>query len=153
MKIYLKNNKTNKLVWFYFLCLNESINLSCLMQCSSIQGSVVGAVKINLILVLLYANVDRFSVYHMRNVCMYVCPLAMQFSLKRPLGWFSLIIIMLFRFKAAHGIRHKLSQAEERGTDCTDYPSLTRSFHFRKGFPLLTFIGSNNLLDLIINIH
>ena len=50
-----------------------------------------------------------------------------------------IIIIMLFRFKAAHGIRHELSQAEERGTDCTDYPSLTRSFHFWKGFPLLTF--------------
>ena len=49
------------------------------------------------------------------------------------------ITIMLFPFKAAHGIRHELSQAEERGTDCTDYPILTRSFHFRKGFPLLTF--------------
>ena len=47
--------------------------------------------------------------------------------------------IMLFRFKAAHGIRHELSQAKERGTDCTDYPSLTRSFHFRKGFLLLIF--------------
>ena len=44
------------------------------------------------------------------------------------------IIIMLFRFKSAHGIRHELSQAEERGTDGTDYPSLTLSIHFWKGF-------------------
>ena len=50
-----------------------------------------------------------------------------------------IIIIMLFRFKAAHGIRHESSQAEEKGTDCTDYSSLTRSFHFWKGFPLLIF--------------
>ena len=28
---------------------------------------------------------------------------------------------MFFRFKSAHGIRHKLSQTEERGTDCTDF--------------------------------
>lgn len=45
---------------------------------------------------------------------------------------------MSFPFKAAHGINHELSQAEESGTDPTDYPSLTRFFHFTKGFPLLT---------------
>ena len=47
---------------------------------------------------------------------------------------YSLIMIMLFRFKAIHGIKHELSRADERTTDCTDYQSPTRSFHFWKLF-------------------
>ena len=50
-------------------------------------------------------------------------------------------VIMLFRFKVAHGIRHKYNQADRKGDRFYRLPNghsvLTNS---KKGFPLLTFL-------------